>query len=276
MNSVELYAPGIEWILLYMVLGAVVGFMAGLLGLGGGGILVPLLASIFTYQGINVDNVVHLALGTSLTCMIISSIASIRAHVSRGAVDWQVVRGLAPGIILGAFLATQVAAHVNSVYIALFFALFMAIVAGQLFVNWQPKTSQKPICFRGLILAGIGIGSLSALAAVGGGFLTIAYLGYKNVNIKKAIGTSAAIGFPIAITGTVGYLISGWSKTLGNSYTLGYIDVPAFVAISITSFIAAPYGAGCSHRLPETYLKKIFAIISLVLSIKMLVSVVKF
>ncbi len=203
MNSVELYAPGIEWILLYMVLGAVVGFMAGLLGLGGGGILVPLLASIFTFQGINVDNVVHLALGTSLTCMIISSTTSIRAHASRGAVEWQVVRGLAPGIILGAFLATQVAAHVNSVYIALFFALFMAIIAGQLFVNWQPKPSQKPICFRGLSVAGVGIGSLSALAAVGGGFLTIAYLGYKNVNIKKAIGTSAAIGFPIAITGTV-------------------------------------------------------------------------
>ena len=144
MNSVELYAPGIEWILLYMVLGAVVGFMAGLLGLGGGGILVPLLASIFTYQGINVDNVVHLALGTSLTCMIISSTASIRAHASRGAVEWQVVRGLAPGIILGAFLATQVAAHVNSVYIALFFALFMAIVAEaavcQLAIKAQPKT----------------------------------------------------------------------------------------------------------------------------------------
>lgn len=268
--------PDIEWILLYMVLGALVGFMAGLLGLGGGGILVPLLVSIFTYQGISVDNVVHLALGTSLTCMIISSTASIRTHASRGAVEWQVVRGLAPGIILGAFLVTQVAAHVNSVYIALFFALFMAIVAGQLFVNWQPKPSQKPICFRGLMVAGVGIGSLSALAAVGGGFLTIAYLGYKNVDIKRAIGTSAAIGFPIAITGTVGYSISGWSKTLDNSNTLGYIDVPALLAISIASFITAPYGAGYSHRLPEAYLKKIFAIISLVVSIKMLVSLVEF
>jgi len=118
MNSVELYAPAIEWIMLYMVLGAVVGFMAGLLGLGGGGILVPHLASILTYQGINVDNVVYLTLGTSLTCMIISSTASIRAHAARGTVEWQVVRGLAPGIILGAFLATWVAAKVNSAYIS--------------------------------------------------------------------------------------------------------------------------------------------------------------
>lgn len=103
-----------------MLLGGLAGFMAGLLGLGGSGILVPLLTSIFTYQGISVDDIVHLVLGTSLTYMIISSTASIRAHASRGAVEWRVVRGLAPGIILGAFLATQVAANVNSVYIALF------------------------------------------------------------------------------------------------------------------------------------------------------------
>ena len=266
--------PGIEWILLYMVLGALVGFMAGLLGVGGGGILVPLLVSIFTYQGMSADSVVHLALATSLTCMIISSTASIRAHASRRAVVWHVVGGMTPGIIFGAFLATQVAANVNSACIALFFALFMALVAGQMFLNWQPKPSQKPISFRGLIVAGVGIGSVSALAAVGGGFLTVAYLSYKNVAMKKAIGTSAAIGFPIAITGTVGYMMSGWSKTLNDPYTLGFIYIPAFLAISITSFIAAPYGARCSHSLPEVYLKKIFAVISLVLSIKMLFLVI--
>lgn len=111
---------------------------------------------------------------------------------------------------------------------------------------------------------------------MGGGFLTVAYLGYKNVDIKKAIGTSAAIGFPIAITGTIGYMMSGWSKTLSDPYTLGYIYVPAFLAISIASSITAPYGARCSHSLPEAYLKKIFAVISLILSIKMLVSFVQF
>jgi len=268
--------PNIEWIVLYIVLGAFVGFMAGFLGLGGGGILVPLLASIFIYQGMSVDSVVHLALGTSLACMIISSSASIRAHASRGAVLWQVVRGMALGIILGAFLTTQVAANINSTTIAIFFALFMALIAGQMFFNWQPKPSQKPTSFRGLIVAGVGIGSVSALAAVGGGFLTVAYLGYKNVDMKKAIGTTAAIGFPIAITGTVGYMMSGWSQTLSAPYTLGYIYVPAFLAISIASSITAPYGARCAHFLPEIYLKKIFAVISLALSIKMLVSFVQF
>lgn len=268
--------PDIEWIVLYIALGVFVGFMAGFLGLGGGGILVPLLASIFIYQGMSVDRVVHLALGTSLACMIISSSASIRAHASRDAVVWPVVRGMAPGIIVGAFLTTQVAAYINSTYIAIFFALFMALIAGQMFFNWQPKPSQKPISFRGLIVAGVGIGSVSALAAVGGGFLTVAYLGYKKVEMKQAIGTSAAIGFPIAITGTIGFMMSGWPKTLSDPYTLGYFHVPALLAISIASSITAPYGARCSHSLSEACLKKIFAAISLVLSIKMLVSFVQF
>ncbi|HSB97890.1 MAG TPA: sulfite exporter TauE/SafE family protein [Spongiibacteraceae bacterium] len=267
--------PGIEWILLYVALGALAGFMAGLLGVGGGGILVPLLASVFTYQGMPVDNVVHLALGTSLCCMIISSTASMRAHAARGAVLWRIVGGMTPGIMLGTLLAAHFAANLNSTCIALFFALFMALVAGQMFLNWQPRPSQKPTTWRGLIAAGMGIGSVSALAAVGGGFLTVVYLGYKNVDMKKAIGTSAAIGFPIAITGTIGYMISGWSSTLNTPYTLGFIYVPAFVAISMASVIAAPYGVRCSHNLPAAYLKKMFAIISLILSIKMLVSFVK-
>lgn len=266
----------IEWILLYIALGGFVGFMGGLLGVGGGGILVPLLASLLVYQGIGGDEVVHLSLGTSLMCMIISSIASIRAHASRKAVVWKVVGGMAPGIILGALLTTQVAANLKSSYIAIFMALFMALVAVQMFVNWKPKPSLKPITFRGLLTVGVAIGLISALAAVGGGFLTVTYLSYKNIVMKRAVGTSATIGLPIAISGTIGYMISGWSKTLSAPYTIGFIYLPAFLAISIASFIAAPYGARYSHRLPEAYLKKIFAVISLILSLTMLRSFVKF
>lgn len=229
------------------------------------------LTSIFTYQGISVDNAIHLALGTSLACMIISSTASIYAHASRSAVVWQMAGGMAPGIILGAFVSTQIAANVNSAYIAIFFTLFMAFVAGQMFSNWQPKPSSKPATLGGLIAAGTGIGSVSVLAAVGGGFLAVAYLGYKNVNIKSAIGTSAAIGLFIAIAGTVGYMISGFPVTSSNPYTIGFIDVPAFLIIAITSTIAASYGARCAHGLPITCLRKIFAVIALILSIRMLI-----
>jgi len=262
----------IEWIFLYIGLGAFVGFMSGLLGVGGGGLLVPMLVSIFIYQGFSADNVVHMALATSLACMIITSVSSMRSHASKNAVMWDVLRGMAPGIIVGAFLATQVASRVNSTYIAIFFALFMALVALQTFLKWQPEPSKKPRTLLGLILAGMGIGSVSALAAVGGGFLTVVYLSYKNVDIKRSIGTSAAIGFPIAITGTIGYMINGWTTTLDKPYTFGFIYIPAFLAISIASAISAPNGAHFAHNMPEATLKKLFAIICLALSIKMLLS----
>jgi len=262
----------IEWVMLYIALGAFVGFISGLLGVGGGGLLVPLLASIFIYQGVDTDSIVHLALATSLACMIITSSSSVLAHTSRGTVVWGIVKGMAPGIAVGAFIATQVASIVNSTYIAIFFSLFMALVALQTFLKWQPKPSAEPLNMFGLIFSGIGIGSVSALAAVGGGFLTVVYLRYKNLDIKRAIGTSAAIGFPIAITGTIGYMINGWTTTLDSPYTYGFIYIPAFLAISIASAISAPYGARCSNSLPEAKLKKVFAIVCLALSIKMLVS----
>lgn len=264
--------PNIESLELYIVLGAFVGFMAGLLGVGGGGLLVPLLASIFTAQGMSAGHVVHLALGTSLTSMIVSSTASIRAHSARGAVEWRIVGNMVPGIIVGAFLASQAAAKLDSGSISWFFALFMALVATRMFFDWQPQPCLKPMTVRELIGVGLGIGSVSALAAVGGGFLTVAYLGYKNMDMKRAVGTSAAMGLPIAVAGTVGYLIGGWSETSEEPHTLGFIHVPAFLAISIVSFVAAPLGARCSQSLPEIVLKRIFAVILLVLSIKMLLS----
>jgi uncharacterized membrane protein YfcA len=241
----------IEWVLLYIALGAFVGFMSGLLGVGGGGLLVPLLTSIFIYQGLSTDGVIHLALATSLACMILTSASSMRAHAFKGTVMWDVVKWMTPGIMVGAFMATQAASHVNSAYIAIFFALFMAIVALQTFLKWQPKPSKSPRTLFGLFLAGMGIGSVSALAAVGGGFLTVVYFGYKNIDIKRAIGTSAAIGFPIAITGTIGYMINGWNITADKPYTFGFIYIPAFIAISVASAISAPYGASCSHNLSD-------------------------
>jgi len=155
-----------------------------------------------------------------------------------------------------------------------FFAIFMTLVAGMMFFNWQPRIDAAPTRLRDLVLVGTGIGTVSALAAVGGGFLTVTYLSYKNFSIKKAVGTSSAIGFPIAIAGTAGYILSGWSKTSGDPYTFGFIYVPAFLAISVSSFMAAPYGVACAQGLPDTHLKKIFAVVSLALSLKMILSLV--
>lgn len=263
----------LEWLLIYLSLGAFVGFMAGLLGVGGGGLLVPLLASIFAYQGWPAEHVVHLALGTSMAVMIVSASSSTRAHATKNMVLWTVVKGMASGIIIGAFITTHVASHFSSYYIAVFFALFMALISLQMFVNWSPAPSGKPFTVGSMTIVGGGIGSVSALAAVGGGFLTVAYLTYKNTEMKKAVGTSAAIGLPIAVAGTIGYIVSGWSITLNREWTVGFVYIPAFITIAVASYVTAPYGAQLSQRLPNASLKKIFGVVTLALSAKMLYSI---
>ena len=263
-----------EWILSFLFLGAFVGFMAGLLGIGGCGIMVPVLTSLFLVNGVAVDNVVHLALGTSMASMIVTTFSSFRAHNAKGVVVRKAVKGMVFGIISGTFLATFLASYLSSIYLAVFFSLFMAFVSTQMFLNKRPKPSRELAGNPGLFAAGAGIGAVSALVSIGGGSLTVPYLIWQNVDIKQAIGTSAAIGLPISIAGTSGYLINGWSYSSPQDFVLGFVYLPAVLLISITSFFAAPYGARLAHRLPVSILKKIFAVLLIFLSIKMLVSVV--
>lgn len=262
-----------EWILIFLLLGSFVGFMAGLLGIGGGGILVPILTSIFISHGIPVDNVVHLALGTSMASMVITTFSSFRSHNAKGGVVWKAVRGMVPGIIIGTFSATFLASYLSSLFLGVFFALFMAFVSSQMFLNKKPKPSREVSGNMGLFAAGSGIGAISALVSIGGGSLTVPYLTWQNIEIKKAIGTSAAIGLPITIAGTIGYLVNGWNISSSDNYIFGYVYLPAVILISLTSFITAPYGAQLAHKLPVSILKKIFAVLLVCLSIKMLVSI---
>jgi uncharacterized membrane protein YfcA len=253
---------GIEWILLFLLLGCFVGFMAGLLGIGGGGIMVPVLTSMFLLQGVPVENVVHLALGTSMASIITTSISSLRAHHLKAAVIWPIVRSMTPGIVVGTFVAT------------IFFSMFMAYVAIQMCINKMPKAGRNLSSNTELLIAGSGIGAISAIVSIGGGSLTVPYLIRLNVDIKKAIGTSAAIGLPISIAGTLGYVINGWETYSMGSYTFGYVYFPAVLLISATSFFTAPFGAKLAHKLNISTLKKIFAVLLIILSIKMLISVV--
>ncbi len=258
----------------FLLLGAFVGFMAGLLGIGGGGIMVPTLTSIFLLQGVPVEKVVHLALGTSMASIIATSLASMRAHHANGGVLWSVVRAVTPGIIVGTFLATFVAKYISSAHLAIFFAVFMGAVAVQMFLNKKPKPSRELAGTTGMLAAGSGIGAISALVSIGGGSLTVPFLTWQNVQIRKAIGTSAAIGLPISIAGTLGYVVNGWANSSPESYTFGFIYLPAVLLISATSFFTAPVGAKMAHRLPVGILKKIFAVLLVVLGLKMLFSVI--
>lgn len=263
----------VVWILSFLLLGAFVGFMAGLLGVGGGGIMVPVLTTLFLYQGVPTDDVVHLALGTSMASIIVTSISSLRAHHSTGAVLWPVVKLMSPGILVGTFLATFLASYASPFYLALFFSAFMAFVSVQMFLNKKPKPTRSLAGNGGLLLGGSAIGAVSAVVSTGGGSLTVPFLVWQNVDLKKAIGTSAAIGLPISIAGTAGYVINGWSATSLGSYTLGLVYLPAVLLIAITSFITAPLGAASAHKLPVATLKKVFAVLLILLSIKMLISV---
>jgi uncharacterized membrane protein YfcA len=263
----------IHWILSYLLLGSIVGFMAGLLGIGGGGIMVPVLTAMFLMQGIPVEKVVHLALGTSMASIVMTSISSLHSHHAKQGVIWNVVKKMSLGIIIGTFLATFVASYASSVYLAIFFAIFMAYVSLQMFLNKKPKPHRELAGTIGLSIAGSGIGAISALVAIGGGSLTVPYLIWQNVEIKKAIGTSAAIGLPIAIAGTLGYIINGWSLSSPENYTFGFVHLPAVVFISVASVITAPYGVKLVHMLPVPIIKKIFALLLIILSIKMLSSI---
>ncbi len=258
------------WWLAYPVLGVVVGFFAGLLGVGGGGIMVPILTTFFLAQGFAHEQVVHLALGTSMATIMLTSVASLRAHHARGAVRWDVVRQISPGIVLGTFGGTFIAARVDTVPLAIFFVCFMAYVSFQLLLNVKPKPSRELPGAVGMTATGLGIGGLSALVAIGGGSLSVPFMTWCNVKVQHAIGTSAAIGLPIAVAGTVGYLVNGWGAGATPSFTLGYIYLPALLLVGVVSVFVAPYGAVLAHRLPVAVLKKVFAGVLILLSLKML------
>jgi uncharacterized membrane protein YfcA len=252
------------WWFAYLALGAFVGFFAGLLGVGGGGIMVPMLTTLFLAQGFPLENVVHMALGTSMAAIVLTSIASLRAHHAHGAVRWEIVRSITPGILLGTFGATFLASRASTAGLAIFFAVFMAYVSLQMLANIKPKPSRELPGPLGLSAVGVGIGGVSALVAIGGGSLSVPFM------MQNAIGTSAAIGLPIALAGTLGYLINGWGAEGLPAFTLGYVYLPALVLVAGVSMWTAPVGARLAHRLPVATLKKIFAGVLMALCVKML------
>jgi uncharacterized membrane protein YfcA len=262
------------WLIAYLALGLVTGLLAGLFGIGGGAVMVPVLTVMFAAQGFAPDYVVHLALGTSMATIIPTSLSSLNAHHKHGAVLWLAVRGLAPGILLGTFAATFLAAMLSPRPLAIFFCIFMSYVAAQMILNRKPSPSRQLPGAIGLASVGAGIGSISALVAIGGGTMTVPFLTWCNVRLQTAIGTSAAVGLPIALAGATGYLINGWSAPDLPANTLGFIYWPAVLAMAAASLFSAPMGAKLAHKLPVATLKKLFAALIIVLALQMLRTVI--
>jgi len=258
-----------ELILVYLILGAVVGVVAGLLGVGGGLIIVPVLIMLFQSQGISAEIIVHLAIGTSLATITITSLSSIRAHHQHGAVLWPVFLKLVPGIIIGAWLGAYIAQQLESDILRIVFGVFEFYVAVQMSLNIKPKPHRSLPKATGMFVSGNVIGSVSSIVGIGGGSLTVPFLVWCNIGMRQAVATSAACGFPIAVAGSIGFIIAGWNETNLPSNTSGFVYWPAFLGIVLTSVLFAPLGAKWAHQLPTAKLKIIFALLLFVLAAKM-------
>ncbi|SDW10929.1 sulfite exporter TauE/SafE family protein [Nitrosomonas communis] len=260
-----------EWWLIYLLLGAGIGFLAGLLGIGGGLVIVPVLAYIFTAQNFPSDRILHLALGTTMATIIFTSLASLRMHHAHGAVNWWIVRYLAPGIILGTLAGSTFAGRLSTEVLGMIFVIFIYYAATQMWLNITPTSRHALPGKFGMVVAGSLIGALSSLVAIGGGLLTVPFLSMCNVKLQYAIGTSAAVGFPIAVAGTIGYIINGLLQMQPlPDYSLGYVYLPALGWIAGASMLTAPLGARATHRMQTATLRKIFVVLLYFLGTKML------
>jgi uncharacterized membrane protein YfcA len=254
----------------FLALGAVAGVLAGLFGIGGGLVIVPALAFLLPIHGFGADKLMHVAIATSLATIVITSMASLGSHHRQGAVQWRTVRSLTPGIVAGTLLGTAIADDLSSVALRGVFAVFLLSVAVQMLLDIRPSAARHLPGAGGMAATGTVIGLMSALVGIGGGTLTTPFLIWCNVPLRQAIATSAACGLPIAVTGTLGYLLSGLNETGMPAYSTGYIYWPAFAGIAMTSVLCAPIGARLTHRVPLAVLKRAFAVLLIAVGLRLL------
>ncbi|SFU86704.1 Uncharacterized membrane protein YfcA [Paenacidovorax caeni] len=252
-------------------LGLCTGFLAGLLGIGGGMLLVPFLTYFLGQRMVAPDLAVKMAIATSMATIMFTSISSVRAHHKRGAVRWDLVLRLAPGIALGGLLASLgVFALLKGRFLALFFGLFVGFSAFQMYKGSKPAPARQMPGTAGQAAAGGVIGFLSGLVGAGGGFVSVPFMTWCNVPIHTAVATSAALGFPIALANVIGYVLGGQSVSGLPPASLGYVWLPGLAAIAACSVLTAPLGARAAHALPVQQLKRVFAGLLMCLALYML------
>lgn len=257
---------------IYLLLGAAAGVLAGLFGVGGGLIIVPVLVFSFSSQGFAPEILTHLAVGTSLATIVFTSINSIREHHRRGAVQWNLFRWLTPGILGGVVLGGATAALINGPMLQKLIGVFAIVIAIQLALNLTPKAA-RPVPGRPeLIVAGGVIGWASAIFGIGGGSLTVPFLVWRSVVIQKAVATSAACGFPIALAGAIVFMVTGWNNSQLPELSFGFVYMPALLGIALTSVFFARFGAKLAHRLSPVLLKRLFALLLTTVGISFLLN----
>lgn len=247
-------------IAVFLVAGAVAGVLSGLFGVGGGLILVPVLTFVLPHLGAPPEAVVQTAIGTSLAVIACHSIASAHAHHGRGGVLWDVVRRMAPGFAIGSFAGAYVAHLLPGEVLKRIVATGALLIAAQMALDLRPKTARPLPGAAGQALAGGVIGIASALVGIGGGSLTVPFLSWRSVEMKQAVGTSAACGIVIAFAGAVGFALTGLAAATHAPYSLGYVQLPGFFTLMIASVSTSGFGAKLAHHLPARVLKRAFAV----------------
>ena len=248
-------------ILALLAMGCFGGFAAGLLGIGGGMILVPFITMVLTARGVPDELVVHMAIATSLGTIMFTSLSSVRAHHKHGAVVWRIVKLLAPGILIGSTIGPWIGKQMNTATLSVFFGVFVAFSATQMLINKKPAAARELPKAPGMFAAGGVIGVLAGLVGAGGGFVSVPFMTWCGIRIHQAVATSAALGFPIALAGTLANIVYGWGEPGLPAYSLGFIYVPALLIIVAASVVMAPIGARTAHRMPVRQLQRIFAVI---------------
>ena len=255
---------------LYLALGALAGTLAGLFGIGGGLVIVPVLIFSFGLQGVSSEIAAHLAVGTSLATIVFTSLSSIRSHHLKRAVRWDVFRPMVVGILVGAALGAWTASLLSGPTLELVIGVFVILVGIKMLLDINPKTARPVPGQGGLAAAGGFIGWGSAIFGIGGGTLTVPFLTWRSLPIQQAVATSAACGLPIAIAGAVTNLWTGWGHDELPEYALGFVYLPALIGIVATSVLFARFGAILAHRLDAKMLKRLFALLLLIVGARFL------
>ncbi|SHI25038.1 hypothetical protein SAMN02745129_0416 [Ferrimonas marina] len=259
-------------LLLYLGLGAVAGLLSGLFGIGGGLVIVPVLITTFTLLGMPDTVYLHMAIGTSLACIVFTSLSAIHTHNKRGNVDWAVVKRFLPGVLVGAYLGGLVADRMAPALLENLLAFFLLAVAAKMMFGFKPNSERSLPGPMGLTASGGVIGGLSAMFGIGGATLSVPYLRWCSVVMTRAVGTSATLALPIALGGVSSYIINGWGHPDLPEWTLGYVYLPALFGIVLISTQCVRFGAAAGAKMSQLWLQRSFAVLLLILGLRLALS----
>jgi uncharacterized membrane protein YfcA len=254
-------------ILMLMLCGGISGFLAGLLGIGGGMILVPFMILVFGHLGFNQEVIVHMAIATGMATILFTTSSAIWAHHKHGSVDWKLVVALSPGMVFGGLVGgSELFEALKTSWLSLFFALFIVYSSIQMLLNKKPKPGRELPGPVGLFAFGTFAGALASLVGAGGAFITVPFMLWCNVKPHNAMASSSGLGFPIAAAATLGYMYGSWGNPNLPAGSLGFVYLPAVACIVAVSIFTAPFGAKMARKLNVGQLKRVFGIMLLFLA----------